>query len=100
MTEGSSELLLALYEMQQRIDDIDVASRSCKGIRLRLVNEVELERMIVARLCCLGNSVRNGLQLIVQRRGLYDLALGLQLVEDLLAQLLFLVLILRRLILR
>ena len=98
MTQCSGELLLVLYEIQQRIHDIYVAARSCEGVRLRFVNQIELEGMVIAGLRRLCDGVRNRLQLVVQRRRFDDFPFGLQLVEDLLAHLHFLILILSLLV--
>ncbi len=75
MTQRAGELLLVFYEVQERVHDINVATRSSEGVRLRFVNQIELEGMVIAGLCCLSNGVRNWLQLVVQRRRFDDFAL-------------------------
>ncbi len=90
---SKSGLLLVFYEVEERIDDINVAARSCKGVRLRFMNQVELEGMVISGLCGLNNRISYWLQLIVQRRRFDDFPFYLQFVEDLLPRLHFLVLI-------
>jgi hypothetical protein len=94
VAKGAREFLPVLYEIQKRIDNIHVAARSRERVRLRFMNQVELERVVVLRLRGLGNGVGNRSQLIVQRRGFDDFAFGLEFVEDLLPHLQFVVLIL------
>src|SRR5260370_32923413 len=90
---SKSGLLLVFYEVEERIDDINVAARSCKGVRLRFMNQVELEGMVISALCGLNNRISYWLQLIVQRRRFDDFPFYLQLVQDLLPRFQFLVLV-------
>ena len=55
------------------------------------MNQVELERVIIAWLRCPGDGIRKRFQLVIKRGRFDDLDLGLQFVEDLLADLHFLV---------
>src|SRR4029077_4367108 len=87
VTQSSGELLGVLHKVKQRIDNINVAAGSCEGVRLRFVNQVKLERVVVARLRSLRNGVGNRLQPVVQRGRFDDFALRLEFVEDLLAHL-------------
>jgi hypothetical protein len=50
VANGSGELVTVLNEIQERIDDIHVAARSCERIRLRFMNETKLERIVISRL--------------------------------------------------
>src|SRR5271157_5797222 len=57
VTERASELVRISYEIQKRIDHIHVAARSCECIRLLFMNQIELERMIVAGLGCPSDGI-------------------------------------------
>ncbi|HET7893486.1 MAG TPA: hypothetical protein VFL34_18300 [Candidatus Sulfotelmatobacter sp.] len=57
VTQSSGKLLGVLHEVKERIDNIHVAAGSCESVRLRFVNQVKLERVVVARL----RSLRNGI---------------------------------------
>src|SRR5260221_4599574 len=94
MAKSSRELLSVLYEIEERIHDVHIAARGREGVRLSFVDQVELERMVVSGLSDPGDGVRDRPQLVVQRGRFDDFALGLQLVEDFLAHLQLVVLIL------
>jgi len=100
VTQSSGKLLCVLHEVKERIHNIHVAAGSCESVRLRFVNQIKPERVVVARLRRLRNGIGNRLQLVVQWGGFDDFALRLQLVEDLLAHLHFFVLVLARLFIR
>src|SRR5260370_31283827 len=57
VTQRSGELVRIFYEIQERIDDIHVAARSCERLRLTFLNEVELKRVVVSRLSRFVNTV-------------------------------------------
>jgi hypothetical protein len=48
MAQRSRQLLSVLDEVEQRVHDIDIATRCRKGVRLGFVDDVELERVGVA----------------------------------------------------
>ena len=91
VTNRSGQLFGVLDEVQQRIGHVHIAACGCKGIRLRLVHEIELERMVVSRLGRPRDRGGNRREQIVQRGRRHDFALRLQLVERLLADLLFVI---------
>jgi hypothetical protein len=49
------------YDIQERISDKYVASSRCERVRLRLMNQIEVEPVIVLRLGRSRNSVCSGL---------------------------------------
>ena len=65
VTQSASEFVGVLHEVQQRIDDINVPTRGGKRVRLRFVNQIELEGMVVSRLRRSRDGLRNRPQLIV-----------------------------------
>src|SRR5579864_3886010 len=65
MAQRSGELVRVLYEVQERIDYVDISAWSCERIRLSFVNDIKLERMVISRLCGTGDRIREWLQLIV-----------------------------------
>jgi hypothetical protein len=58
MAEGSRQLLRVLDEIQQGIQERDVAARRGEGVGLGFVDEVELEGMRIARLSNPRNRIR------------------------------------------
>ena len=94
VAECSSELVAVFHEIKKRIDDVYISARSCERIRLRFVNQIELERMAIFWLRRASDRIGKRSQLIVQGGRLNDLTFGLQFVEDFLAELHFFVLIL------
>src|SRR5208283_2420097 len=94
VTQSAGEFIGVFHEVQERIDHVDIAAWSRESVGLSFMDEIELEWVVVSRLCCVGDGVRNRSQLIIERRGFDDFALGLQFVEYFLTQLHFFVLIL------
>jgi hypothetical protein len=87
MAKRSCELFRILYEIEERIDDIYIAAWRSECIRMSFVDQIKLKGVVVSRLSEPRDRVRNRLQLVVQRRSLDDLTLGLQFVENLLPHL-------------
>src|SRR5262245_59748497 len=92
MAQRAGELLGVLDEEQQRVRDIHIAAWRRKRVRLLLVDEIELERVVVAWLLRARDGGSNRREGVVERRGRDDLALAFQLVEHFLSELLLLVL--------
>ena len=68
VAQGSRELLLVPHKKKQRIGDVDVTARGREGVGLRLVNQVDLERVLVGRLRRPHDRLDHGEQGGVQRR--------------------------------
>ncbi len=88
VAEHAGQLVLVVDEVHQRVGHVDVAARYRERVRLSLVHEDEPERVLILR-------IRDGLDALtdrrehgVQRRIRDDLALLLELLVDLLADLL------------
>jgi hypothetical protein len=50
VAQGASELVGILYEIQKRIDNIDVAARCGERVWLSFMDQVKLKRVVVSRL--------------------------------------------------
>src|SRR5262249_28938721 len=92
MAKSPGELLRVPHEVEQRIHHVHIPARSRERIWLSLVDQVELEGVVVARLRDPSNGLSDRSQLVVQGGGFDDFSFGLQLVEDFLAHLLFFIL--------
>src|SRR5215467_6206811 len=65
MAKRAGELFRVLYEIEERIHYIHVPARGCECVRLSLMDEVELKRMVVSGLRNPSDCIRNRLQLVV-----------------------------------
>ena len=61
VTDRARELFLVFYEIEQLVHHVDIAPRRRKRIRLRFVDQVELEGQTVAGLRRAGDVVRQRL---------------------------------------
>ena len=54
VTQSAGEFIGVFHEVQERIDHVDIAAWSRESIGLSFMDEIELEGVVVSRLCCVG----------------------------------------------
>jgi len=92
VTERSGELLRVLYEIEERVHDVDISARDRERIRLSFVDQVEFEGVVVLWLRGPADSISDRPELIIQGGRVDNFALGFQFRERLLPELQLLIL--------
>jgi hypothetical protein len=65
MAKSSGEMLRVLYEVEERIDHVHIAARGRERVRLSFVDQIKLERMVVAGLRDASDGISDRSQLVV-----------------------------------